>query len=187
MNPICSRVKEIRKSYALTQVDFSKRLGVTNAHISAIEKDKTIPSPALIKLISKEFRINENWLITGLGELEEENEENFIEKQLLEAVERINSARTLENLPVRSRVVQIEALFSKILEINETNDTKKIQYLEILHKLFFHLNSFLEFSKDSALNNQLHLFPYPDNILENLKGDIADLESYFLEMNKNSK
>ena len=65
MDGIGLRIKELRKNLKLNQIEFSKRVGVTNAHISAIEKGKTVPSSALIKLISKEFNVSEDWLTYG--------------------------------------------------------------------------------------------------------------------------
>lgn len=50
MKEICIRIKELRKQLCMSQVEFAKNLGVTNAHISKIEKGGTVPSDALIKL-----------------------------------------------------------------------------------------------------------------------------------------
>jgi len=65
MKNIGIRLKDIRLDYKLTQVDFSKRLGVTHAHISKIEKGKTVPSESLVRLICKEYGINILWLKNG--------------------------------------------------------------------------------------------------------------------------
>ncbi|NPV89242.1 MAG: helix-turn-helix transcriptional regulator [Firmicutes bacterium] len=65
MESISKRLKAIRLDYGLSQVDFAKRIGITNAYVSKIEKGKTIPSEALIRLICKEFKINELWLKNG--------------------------------------------------------------------------------------------------------------------------
>ena len=65
MKDICIRMRELRKELELSQVEFAKNLGVTNAHISKIERGGTIPSDSLIKLISKEYQVNENWLKMG--------------------------------------------------------------------------------------------------------------------------
>ena len=60
MDDICVRVKLIRTSFKMSQKDFSLRLGVTNAHISRIEKGLTRPSAALVKLICQTYNINEH-------------------------------------------------------------------------------------------------------------------------------
>ena len=65
MNDICIRIKELRNKTGMSQVEFAKRLGVTNAHISKIEKGGTVPSYALIKLIAKEYKVKEDWIIKG--------------------------------------------------------------------------------------------------------------------------
>lgn len=62
MNDICIRIKELRNKTGMSQVEFAKRLGVTNAHISKIEKGGTVPSYALIKLIAKEYKVKEDWM-----------------------------------------------------------------------------------------------------------------------------
>ena len=41
MEEICIRIKELRKQLCMSQVEFAKNLGVTNAHISKIEKGGT--------------------------------------------------------------------------------------------------------------------------------------------------
>lgn len=63
------RVKEIRKSNELTMDKFGERIGVTKAAISKIEKGERGVTDQMIKLMVKEFGVNENWLRTGDGEM----------------------------------------------------------------------------------------------------------------------
>ena len=63
------RVKFVRKSNKLNQADFAKRLGISQTHVSKIEKNVENPSETLLKLISIEFGISEEWLKTGAGEM----------------------------------------------------------------------------------------------------------------------
>jgi transcriptional regulator with XRE-family HTH domain len=65
LETISIRVKELRNRLGMSQVEFAKNLGVTNAHISKIEKGGTVPSDTLIKLIAKEYGVDEKWLKTG--------------------------------------------------------------------------------------------------------------------------
>jgi transcriptional regulator with XRE-family HTH domain len=67
MDDMRSRIKSLREELGLSQVDFAKRLGVTSAHISQIEKGKNNLSDALLKLICKEYYVNEEWLRDGSG------------------------------------------------------------------------------------------------------------------------
>jgi len=61
------RVREVRKSIGLTQVEFSKVLGITQPFLTSVENDKKKPSETLIKFIeliaschstSEWFRLN---------------------------------------------------------------------------------------------------------------------------------
>ncbi|KIU07855.1 transcriptional regulator with XRE-family HTH domain [Clostridium butyricum] len=64
------RIKKIRNDQNLTQNEFAQRLGVTRSVISNIELNrlaKPEQKTSLIKLISKEFSINEEWLLNGTG------------------------------------------------------------------------------------------------------------------------
>lgn len=61
------RIRIVREIFGLNQVEFAKRLCVTNAHISKLEKRDVKPSGALMKLICMEFRISADWLEKGEG------------------------------------------------------------------------------------------------------------------------
>lgn len=63
------RIKELRKSFGLTQQKFADRLGLKRQTIAAYEIGNIEPSDSTILLICKEFEINENWLRTGKGEM----------------------------------------------------------------------------------------------------------------------
>ena len=57
------RIKEIRESAGLTQVEFGKKIGL------ARKTGNRIPSNIVINSICREFGINEEWLRTGKGEM----------------------------------------------------------------------------------------------------------------------
>lgn len=63
-----TRIKQIRKEHRLTQAEFGKRIGITDASCSLIESGRNNPSGQTIKAICREFGINEEWLRTGEGE-----------------------------------------------------------------------------------------------------------------------
>lgn len=67
------RLKILRKKIGLTQTDFGIKIGLTTSAVSDIErgKVKTI-TESNIKLICREFNINEHWLRTGEGPMFEE-------------------------------------------------------------------------------------------------------------------
>lgn len=68
---INERIKEIRRSSGLSQTDFAERLGTTRGVITNLEGEKTSPNEPFIKLICREFNVNEDWLRTGEGEMKQ--------------------------------------------------------------------------------------------------------------------
>lgn len=63
------RVKELRKSMNLTLEKFGNSLGVGKSAIFKIESGENNLTDQMIKLMVKEFGVNENWLRTGDGEM----------------------------------------------------------------------------------------------------------------------
>lgn len=61
------RIKQIRREFGLSQAEFGKRLGISDAAVSKIESGKNTPAETTIKLICSEFRINYQWLTEGTG------------------------------------------------------------------------------------------------------------------------
>lgn len=63
------RLKEIRKSLGLNQTDFAKHLGITQTAYSMIENGSRPLADRYIKVICSTFNANENWILTGEGEM----------------------------------------------------------------------------------------------------------------------
>lgn len=61
------RIKFVRKNNKLSQVDFAKTLGISQTHVSKIEKDIEHPSETLLRFTSYMFAVNIDWLKTGEG------------------------------------------------------------------------------------------------------------------------
>lgn len=59
---ISQRIKELRLQMRMTQEEFGERVGVTQQHIGAIEKGVRGPSPSLVFMITKKFKVKESWL-----------------------------------------------------------------------------------------------------------------------------
>lgn len=62
-----SRIKQIRKSLGLTQAQFGNAIGVSNGHISNIERDQDVLSNKALKAMCDAFDINEKWFLSGEG------------------------------------------------------------------------------------------------------------------------
>jgi len=63
------RIKKIRKELDLTQQKFADKLGIKRNTIAMYEMGKTIPSKQTITSICREFNVNEEWLLNGIGEM----------------------------------------------------------------------------------------------------------------------
>lgn len=68
---IAERIIEVVTSLcAGNKSDFARRIGVTPAYISKLSKNPDcVPSDLTINAISREFKVNEQWLRTGEGEM----------------------------------------------------------------------------------------------------------------------
>lgn len=65
MSTIGERVRAIREEENLTQKEFADSLGVTQAQISAIERNISNPSLTLVKLICRLYAASEEWILAG--------------------------------------------------------------------------------------------------------------------------
>ena len=63
------RIKEVRKFLHLTQQTFAERVGLKQQSIAMIEAGKNNPSDQLVIGICREFRVSEEWLRHGVGEM----------------------------------------------------------------------------------------------------------------------
>jgi len=63
------RVKLVRKELGITQGEFGSRIGVQRSTISQMESGVSTVTQQTIRSICREFRVNEDWLRTGEGEM----------------------------------------------------------------------------------------------------------------------
>lgn len=158
MAGISERIKYIRKDFLLTQVEFSKRLGVTNAHISKIEKGITTPSEALIKLICEVFDVNEQWLKHGEEPIYLEDLEDEADINLTQSTKALNKLLTYKNPIIRLKTSQIEKSIGNILSVDDFNDDEKILYLNMQIKLMREISDLMDIFKEYVFDKQMLLF-----------------------------
>ena len=65
------RIKRIRKEQKLTQAEFGKAIGISDAAVSKIESGINTPAENTIKLICATFHVNYLWLTEGDGPMME--------------------------------------------------------------------------------------------------------------------
>ena len=77
-NGIVERIKEARKIIGATQSEFSQLIGVSQSHISEIERGNSKPSAEIIKKISDKVpNVTIEWLFFGDGHPEKLTDEYF--------------------------------------------------------------------------------------------------------------
>lgn len=69
MNTTSVNLKLLREDLGLSQRDFAKKLMLSDATISRIEKGERNVTVRVLNQICKEFNVNKNWLITGEGSM----------------------------------------------------------------------------------------------------------------------
>lgn len=137
MENIGDRMKILRKNECLmTQAEFAKTLGVTNAHISKIEKGLTTPSEALIKLICKTFSVSEYWLKDGIMPIYIEDLITESDDNMEFATNETNKLLRSENLLVRLTATKLQTTFANITNADAIKEDKKLAYLKTLLNLF---------------------------------------------------
>lgn len=63
------RIRKIRRELDLTQQEFADRIGVKRNTIANYETGRNEPVDSVLSLICREFKVNEEWLRNGTGEM----------------------------------------------------------------------------------------------------------------------
>jgi transcriptional regulator with XRE-family HTH domain len=66
---IGERLKQLRKHENLTQAEFANKIKLTHSIVSLIESGKRQITDQSLHIICLTFGVNENWLLTGVGEM----------------------------------------------------------------------------------------------------------------------
>lgn len=64
-----NRIKLVREALHLSQRRFGEKLGVSRDVISNIEYGRVPPKKLFLRHMCQQYRVNENWLETGEGEM----------------------------------------------------------------------------------------------------------------------
>lgn len=87
MNTLGERLNYARKKNGYTQDSLAKSIGVSRGVIFNLEKNKTEPQTIVTNAICKTLKINKEWLINGVGEIEDVSESSKSAKVLAELYE----------------------------------------------------------------------------------------------------
>lgn len=75
-----TRLKAVRNTLKKTQSEFGSMCGKSRDAIANYETGRVVPDDAFIKLLSVKFNVNEQWLLTGEGEMFTETKVSLLDK-----------------------------------------------------------------------------------------------------------
>lgn len=93
------RIQKVRKDNNLTQVEFGKRIGTSQSHVWSAENKWTVSSNPIIQQVCATFGIRRDWLLTGIGEMYG-NQEEELDDELLDWLR--SHPEVIRELKVRS-------------------------------------------------------------------------------------
>jgi len=86
---VLDRIRLVRKTLGLNQMEFARQIGLTQTALSMIELEKVALTDKNIKLICATFAIDEAWLRTGKGEMF--GAQSPYEKELIETFSKLTA------------------------------------------------------------------------------------------------
>ena len=66
---INKRIKEVRKSLKLTQINFGHKIGVAQGHLTGLENGSKRVTEKTLKVICSVYGVSEKWMREGAGEM----------------------------------------------------------------------------------------------------------------------
>lgn len=117
------RLITVRKYFHRTQKDFGDALGVSRDVIASLESGRVPIKDAFVKLVCREFGVNETWLRTGAGSMLDESKPSILarlaeEKQLTPREQAIVSA--FIDLPPQDRAAIMRYMDSLVEKLSQT-------------------------------------------------------------------
>lgn len=109
------RIKQLREILNLSQSKFAKAISFSSGHIAEIELGNRKMNDRVIKLICSTFRVRENWLKYGDGDIFDGNRKD-------EKIEKINSLLQRMNPEFLEYVLRELQIF---LDIQEKQEKKR--------------------------------------------------------------
>lgn len=123
------RFKKIRLSLVLSQAQFAEKLSISQASLSDIERGRTELSNNILIVLSNEYGISIDWIITGKGDMKatiSDNTAKYDNYRLDETslVNEINSNKRKVHLYFQ-RILDTQELYSFVLDIKNSDYAQK--------------------------------------------------------------
>lgn len=185
MSTLGERIKKVRNDNHLTQFEFGKKLGVTQTHISKIEKDSENPSPTILMFICYLFCVNYQWLANGTEERElyvnssEESDTVRLDKARLTLENNLKEWGTDISWEYVNSIEYLTNILSKYHPNIELNYEAQIEYYKTIASIINHIQV-MTFDEDKirkGMNGediyQILLHHY--NLMQKIENDLKDL------------
>ncbi|MFL8712822.1 helix-turn-helix domain-containing protein [Clostridioides sp. GD02377] len=108
MDDINIRIRKLRLSEGLKQVELGEKLGKTKNEIYNLESGRTKIKESDLKLIISLFKVNEDWLRTGAGDMYNTEDRNSVKAEAFCAID--------ENEKLAKAVLEFSKLTDEQLE-----------------------------------------------------------------------
>lgn len=113
MNTLGERLNYARKKNGYTQDSLAETIGVSRGVIFNLEKNKTEPQTIVINAICQILKINKDWLLNGIGEMDDTSEASKSAKILAELYEVAKGLSEDEQLYLLDTVKSLKQRLSK--------------------------------------------------------------------------
>lgn len=110
------RIKELRKALGLTLEEFGAKIGMGKSSVSKIEKGLNGTTDQTIRSICREFKVSEDWLRTGEGDMFDQEQPSIL-------------ARLSSEYKLTAREQSVVAAF---LELDEADRAAIMRYVDRL-------------------------------------------------------
>ena len=90
MDNINERIKYLRSVLNITQLEFSKKIYISQSSYGGIETGERKVNDRVIQLISTKFSVSKDWLINGTGEMFIEDNVDIRIEHLIEIYKKLN-------------------------------------------------------------------------------------------------
>ena len=170
MSTIGQRLKTLRKEERLTQVDFAKRLLISQSYLSSVENDNETPTSKLLKLASLEFGVNEKWLLDGSGQMYENDKSASTETANSALLKIVTLLTTKSNVDYEIYVDNINIYTQILFAAQYLTGDEKVQFLSKWHTLLMNMEQLISLSLKKEISS---------NFNNHTEVIYSDLEEFF--------
>lgn len=151
------RIKIVRKNNKLNQTLFAESIGISQTHVSKIEKDIENPSETLIRFISYMYGVSYDWLKNESGSYSGVDGCSAVDYYSLLISIRHKMENRAKYMNTDSIWEYVEAIkyFDDLLDccdINHINDRSVIEYYTLLRRVIFDLKLLTKSTSKDLIN-----------------------------------